>query len=72
VAHQMGGFNGSLLAETFGIPEDHTPMAMIAVGHPGEPQLLPEALREKESAQRQRQPLEVIAFAGRWSAPYRA
>ncbi len=70
VAHQMGGFNGALLAETFGIPEDYTPMAMIAVGHPGDAMLLPEALREKESAPRNRQPLEVIAFAGSWSSPY--
>jgi len=72
VAHQMGGFDGVRLAKTFDIPDEYTPMAMIAVGHRGDPQLLPEALREKESAQRQRQPLEVIAFAGRWSAPYRA
>jgi len=72
VAHQMGGFDGVRLAKTFDIPDEYTPMAMIAVGHRGDPQLLPEALREKESAQRQRQPLEVIAFAGRWSALYRA
>jgi nitroreductase len=70
VAHQMGGFDGARLAETFGIPDEYTPMAMIAVGHPGDPDALPEGLREKELAPRGRQPLEEIAFSGRWSKPY--
>jgi len=70
VAHQMGGFDGGRLAETFGIPDEYTPMAMIAIGHPGNPDALPEPLREKELAPRQRQPLGEIAFAGLWSTPY--
>lgn len=70
VAHQMGGFDGGRLAETFDIPEEYTPMAMIAVGHRGEPDTLPEPLREKELAPRQRQPLGEIAFEGRWSNSY--
>ncbi|MGB5211720.1 MAG: nitroreductase family protein [Gammaproteobacteria bacterium] len=71
VAHQMGGFDGKRLAERFDIPEEYTPMAMIAIGHPGDPADLPEALREKEQAPRQRQPLDEIAFSGRWSESYK-
>jgi nitroreductase len=72
VAHQMGGFDGKQLAKHFAIPEEYTPMAMIAVGHPGDPGRLPEALREKEHSPRQRQPLAEIAFAGRWSEPFQS
>jgi len=71
VAHQMGGFDGKRLAERFDIPEEYTPMAMIAIGHPGDPADLPEALREKELAPRRRQALDEIAFSGRWSVSYK-
>ncbi len=66
VAHQMGGFNPDQAKATFNIPADHVCMAMIAVGHPGAVEALPEALREKEQAARQRKPLTQIAFAGVW------
>lgn len=66
VAHQMGGFNPDQAKATFNIPADHVCMAMIAVGHPGSVEALPEALREKEQAARQRKPLAQIAFAGVW------
>jgi len=71
VAHQMGGFDGARLAERFGIPDAYTPMAMIALGHPGDPAGLPDGLRETELGERRRQPLSEIAFAGRWANPYK-
>lgn len=70
VAHQMGGFDQRRLAEITGIPDEYTPMAMIAVGFPGDPEILPEGLREKERAPRQRRPLDEIAFETRWSNSY--
>ena len=45
-------------------------MAMIAVGHPGRLEDLPEPLQERELAPRSRNSLGSIAFAGRWERPY--
>ena len=70
IAHQMGGFDGERLSASFGVPERYTPMAMIAVGYPGDPNELPENFQERELAERNRQPLGEIAFAGRWESPY--
>lgn len=69
-AHQMGGFDAERLSATFGVPERFTPMAVIAVGFPGAPQDLPEEFQERELAERNRRPLEEIAFSGRWESPY--
>ena len=66
VVHQMGGFSGSALAEKFGIPERYQPMAMIAVGHPGELDDLHEDYQGSELGKRQRRPLSELAFEGRW------
>lgn len=70
VVHQMGGFNAGRLRESFAVPEQFTPMAMIAVGHPGDPDDLPEDKRIRELSPRQRVPLGEIAFEGRWDAAY--
>lgn len=66
VAHQMGGFDPEAAKARFNIPADHIGMAMIAVGHPGAIELLPQALAEKEQAPRSRKPLAQLAFEGRW------
>ena len=47
-------------------------MAMIAVGHPAPAEVLPDGLREKELAPRERKPLDRIAFAGRWGQGFHA
>lgn len=66
VAHQMGGFDPDKARATFLIPADHACMAMIAVGHSGSVEALPDALRERELASRERKPLASIAFEGGW------
>lgn len=70
IAHQMGGFDAARLAESFGIPDAFTPMAMIAIGYEGDPESLPDGAREAELADRSRQPLDGIAFSGHWDSPY--
>lgn len=69
VAHQMGGFDKAKLAETFNIPEKFTPMAMIAIGHPGKLEDLPEHKRDAEQAERKRRPLGECFFLGNWGEP---
>ncbi len=55
--------------EAFSIPEDHEPMAMMAIGYQLPAESIPEALREREQAPRRRKPLEENFFSGRWGSP---
>jgi len=68
-AHQMGGFDAEKLKQSFGIPADYTPMAMIAVGYQAAPDVLEDEQRAKELAPRARKPPETRFFAGTWGAP---
>ena len=70
VVHQMGGFDREKLRAAFDVPEQFTAMAMIAVGHPGDPDELPEEKRVSELKPRQRVPLAEMAFEGRWNAGF--
>jgi len=65
-AHQMAGFDPALLRTAFEIPAEFEAIAMIAIGHHGDAQLLNDKLREREHAPRARLPLGEIAFAGEW------
>ncbi len=68
-AHQMGGFNADLAREKFAIPAQFTPMAMIALGYAGDPNQLPEEIKQRELAERKRKPLGELFFDGSWSKP---
>jgi nitroreductase len=72
VVHFMAGFDGARARELFEIPEDDTPMAMIAVGFPGKIEELPPKQRDRELAPRRRKPISEIAFACRWNRPWAA
>ncbi len=63
-AHLMAGFSAETARELFAVPNTHDPVTMLALGHPGDPESLPEALREKELAPRTRKPLDEIVFGG--------
>lgn len=65
--HQMAGFDRDQARLLFGIPADWEPVAMMAIGYLGDPQTLPESLREKELAPRTRKPLADFVFAGKWN-----
>lgn len=67
VAHQMGGFDAARAREAVGIPAGFAPVAMIAVGYPGDAEMLPEDLRARERAPRTRKPLSEIVSLGYWS-----
>jgi len=64
--HQMAGFDAAKAREAFAIPAEYEPIAAIALGHPGRPEALPDALRARETAPRQRRPITDFAFFGSW------
>jgi|HubBroStandDraft_1064217.scaffolds.fasta_scaffold00664_14 nitroreductase len=66
VVHQMAGFDVEKARYEFSIPPDHEPVAVVAVGYPGNSESLPDKLRERELAPRQRKPLADFVFEGGW------
>jgi len=70
-AHQMAGFNVDAARERFAVPAGWEPVSVIALGYPGDPDSLTEKLRQRETAQRQRKPLETFIFSGAWGHPAR-
>lgn len=65
--HQMAGFDTEKARELFQIPPRHDPVAMIALGYPGDPESLPAELRQREMAGRTRKTIDQFVFTGRWS-----
>jgi nitroreductase len=70
--HQMAGFDMEKARQTFAIPPDWEPVAAMAIGYPGNPDSLPEKLRERELAPRTRKPLTEFVMRGSWghTAPF--
>ncbi len=66
VAHQMGGFSKEKAVELFSIPDDHTPIAMMAIGYHGELDNLKPDFQEMEKAPRDRKPLSELLFADKF------
>lgn len=71
VAHQMSGFDTNAFRETFSPPDDVEVIAMIALGHPGDPAALDDVLRERENAPRARVAIGEIAFDGAWAKAFK-
>ncbi len=65
--HAMAGVDLDKVRETYDIPEGFVPVAAIALGYAGDPSVLPEELREGESAPRIRKPLKDLIFGGVWA-----
>lgn len=65
VAHPMAGFDRDAAQRELQIPDDYSVECMIAVGRPGDPQHLPESLREAEIPTG-RKPISEIAWQGRF------
>lgn len=65
VVHAMGGFDPAAARAAAALPDDLRPEVVIAVGHPGPVEALPERLRARE-APSDRLPLEALAREGRW------
>lgn len=69
VAHQMAGFDVEKARGDLKIPSGYEPVAMIAVGYPGDPAVLSERLRERELQPRSRRPIREWTFFGQWGTP---
>ncbi len=69
IVHQMAGFDVEKARADLGIPPGFEPVAMIAVGYPGDPAELPDYLRERELKPRERKPVTEFVAAGMWNAP---
>lgn len=70
--HQMAGFDVERARTELGLPEGWDPVAMIALGYPGDPNTLPERLRQRELAPRVRKPQREFVFGPGWGriAPF--
>lgn len=65
VAHGMEGYDKEKAVKELGIPAEHVPEAMIAIGYYGKTEDLPEEKRAGEIPS-QRKPLSETVFEGRW------
>ena len=66
IAHGMAGFGRDKARHDLSIPDDYDPEAMIAIGHPGDPDTLPPELREREVVSG-RKKIDEFARAGPFS-----
>jgi nitroreductase len=64
--HQMAGFEADKISASLQLGDSDKPTVMIALGYLGNPDQLPDGLREKELEPRQRIPLQEFVFGGRW------
>lgn len=66
VLHQMAGILPEEVRRTFAVPDGWEPSTGIALGYAGDPATLPEELRKRELAPRQRKKLSEFVFTGGW------
>lgn len=60
--HQMGGFSAEKAVELFTIPEEYSAVTAVALGYFGDPDQLPDGLKERELSERKRLPLASIVY----------
>lgn len=65
---QMAGFDAAKARAAFAIPEGVDPVAAIALGYPGDPAELPEAVQQREAAPRTRKPIGDFTHLGAYGA----
>jgi nitroreductase len=68
-AHPMAGFDPEAAHAAFRLPPRYAAGLVVAVGYPGSPDTLPEALRVRELAPRVRRPLEELVSEEMFGEP---
>ncbi len=69
VVRQMGGYSKEKARELFNIPENHQPIAMMALGYQASPESLPEDFQDMEKAPRERKPLDQLVYKDSFGSP---
>lgn len=69
VVHQMIGILPDRARELYAIPEDSEAWTALAIGYTGDIAGLPDNLKERDLAPRQRKPLSQFVYSGRWGDP---
>lgn len=64
VVHQMAGFDHDKARTNLNVPETHHIGSVMAIGYWGDPNSLPETIKDRELAPRTRYPLEKFVFEG--------
>jgi nitroreductase len=64
--HQMAGFDPQKAIDLLQIPSGWEPIAAFTIGYPGDLESLPESLRQREVAPRERKPLGTFVMGGQW------
>lgn len=64
--HQMAGFMPEKVKELYALPDEYEAVTAITLGYPGDPTSLPDDLKKRELAPRERKPIESFVFHGRW------
>lgn len=67
--HQMIGILPDKAREVYQIPEHFEAWTALAIGYKADPAKLPDALKARDLAPRQRKPLNEFVFTGQWKQP---
>jgi nitroreductase len=67
--HQMIGILPDKAREVYRIPDHYEAWTAMAIGYKADPATLPDALKERDLALRQRKPLREFIFTGQWGSP---
>jgi nitroreductase len=66
MVHAMIGILPDRVRQVYQVPENVLPLTGIAIGYLGDPNLLPEKLRERDLVTRTRKPLAQFVFSAKW------
>ncbi len=66
--HQMIGISPDKAKEIYKIPEGYEVMTGIAIGYAGDPDKLPDDIKERDMARRPRKPIKEFIFSGKWGS----
>lgn len=64
--HQMIGILPDKARELYEVADGHQPVTALGIGYAADPNTLPDPLKQRDLAPRQRKPLAEFVFAGRW------
>ena len=68
--HQMVGILPDRARELYEIPEGSEAVTGIAIGYAGDPDTLPEELKQRDLTPRERKPLRDFVFGRSWGSPF--